>query len=120
MELDKGHSILIYPEATISSFGKLLPFKNGAFKLAIEKQVPIIPVTFLNSWKFLQNGGFLKAHGKPGICRVVVHKPISTVGMTEKDLLSLKTTNPAWKCTFGSGKIFLPKRKNAATRRIKP
>jgi 1-acyl-sn-glycerol-3-phosphate acyltransferase len=90
-DIDQGHSVFLFPEGTISSFGKMRPFKNGAFKLAIEKQVPIVPVTFLNNWKLLQNGGFFKAHGKPGISRIVVHEPISTVGMTEDDLVSLRT-----------------------------
>lgn len=89
--LDNATSILIFPEATISNNGKLLPFKNGAFKLAIDKQVPIVPITFLNNWKLLQNGGFLKAKGHPGICRIVVHAPIFTAGMTDKDLISLRT-----------------------------
>jgi 1-acyl-sn-glycerol-3-phosphate acyltransferase len=90
-DLEKGDSVFLFPEGTISSFGKLRGFKNGAFKLAIDKQVPIVPVTYLNNWKLLQNGGFFKAHGRPGISRVVIHEPIPTVGMTEKDLLSLRT-----------------------------
>lgn len=90
-DLDKGHSVFLFPEGTISSYGKLRGFKNGAFKLAIEKQVPIVPVIFLNNWKLLQNGGFLKSHGRPGISRVVVHEPIPTTGMTEQDLVSLRT-----------------------------
>lgn len=88
--IDKGQSVFLFPEGTISSHGKLRGFKNGAFKLAIEKQIPIIPVTYLNNWKLLQNGGFFKAHGRPGISNVVIHEPISTVGMTEQDLVSLR------------------------------
>lgn len=91
IDIDQGHSVFLFPEGTISSFGKLRGFKNGAFKLAIEKQVPIVPVTFLNNWKLLQNGGFFKAYGRPGISRIVIHEPISTVGMTEQDLVSLRT-----------------------------
>lgn len=90
-EIDKGNSTFLYPEGGISSNGKLRGFKNGAFKLAIEKQVPIIPITYLNNWKILQNGGFFKSYGRPGVSRIIVHKPISTVGMIENDLLSLKT-----------------------------
>jgi 1-acyl-sn-glycerol-3-phosphate acyltransferase len=90
-DIDKGDSVFLFPEGTISSFGKLRGFKNGAFKLAIDKQVPIVPVTYLNNWLLLQNGGFFKAHGRPGISRVVIHEPIPTVGMTEKDLVSLRT-----------------------------
>ncbi len=89
-ELDKGHSMFLFPEGAISSSGKLLNFKNGAFRLAIEKQVPIVPITHLNNWKLLQNGGFFKVHGRPGISHVIVHKPVSTAGMTENDLVSLR------------------------------
>lgn len=90
-ELEKGHSMFLYPEGTISSKGKLMPFKNGAFRLAIEKQVPVVPIVFLNNWKRLQNGGFFKSTGRPGICRVVVLEPISTKGMSEADLIPLRT-----------------------------
>ena len=90
-EIDKGNNFIIFPEGAISSSGKLLNFKNGAFKMAIEKQIPIVPITYLNNWKLLQNGGFFKVNGRPGISRVIVHAPIYTAGMTEDDLLPLKT-----------------------------
>lgn len=90
-DIDEGSSVFLFPEGTISSYGKLRGFKNGAFKLAIEKQVPIVPITFLNNWKILQNGGFFKSYGRSGICKIVVHEPISTVGMTENDLIYLRT-----------------------------
>ena len=89
-EIEKGNSIFLFPEGTISSAGTLRPFKSSAFKLAIEKQVPVVPVTFLNNWKMLQNGGFFKSFGKPGLCKVVIHEPVSTIGITEDDLLSLR------------------------------
>lgn len=88
--LSQGESIFIFPEGGIESKGQLKPFKNGAFRLAIENQVPIVPVTFLDNWKLLQNGGFFKAHGRPGISSIVVHKPISTEGLTEADLIPLR------------------------------
>ena len=90
-DIHRGDSVFIFPEGGISSSGKLRGFKNGAFKLAIEKQVPIVPITYLNNWKILQNGGFFKVAGKPGISKIVVHEPIPTKGMTSEDLLSLKT-----------------------------
>lgn len=89
-KLDQGMSQVIYPEGTISSEGKLRSFKNGAFKLAIEKQVPIVPVANLNNWWFLQNGGFFKSNGRPGIARIVVGDPIPTLGLTEKNVEELK------------------------------
>ena len=90
-DIDRNQAVFIFPEAGISSSGKLRGFKNGAFKLAIEKQIPIVPITFLNNWKLLQNGGFFKATGKPGISRIVVHPPIATTGMDQNDLISLRT-----------------------------
>ncbi len=89
-KIDQGYSMCIYPEGTISNEGALRPFKNGAFKLAIEKQVPIIPVANLNNWKLLQNGGFFKSYGRPGLAKIVVGEPISTKGMTEENLVDLR------------------------------
>lgn len=89
-KLDEGLSVVIFPEGTISNEGKLKPFKNGAFKLAIDKQVPIIPVAYLNNWKFLQNGGFFKSNGCFGIPKIIVGEAIETKGLTEKDLPELK------------------------------
>lgn len=89
-EIDKGNTMCIFPEGTISNSGALRSFKNGAFKLAIEKQVPIVVITFVNNWKLLQNGGFFKSFGRPGIARIVVHEPIETKGMTEENLVSLR------------------------------
>ncbi|CAN5873239.1 lysophospholipid acyltransferase family protein [soil metagenome] len=90
--LQNGESIFLFPEGTIESKGQLKPFKNGAFRLAIENQVPIVPVTFLDNWKLLQNGGFFKSHGRPGISHCVLHKPVPTKGMKEEDLISLRHT----------------------------
>jgi 1-acyl-sn-glycerol-3-phosphate acyltransferase len=89
-KLDAGLSQIIYPEGTISDRGKLRPFKNGAFKLAVEKQVPIVPVVNANNWKFLENGGFFKSNGRPGIPRISVGDPILTEGLTEADIPALK------------------------------
>jgi 1-acyl-sn-glycerol-3-phosphate acyltransferase len=91
-KLKSGQSVFIYPEGTISSNGQLRNFKNGAFRMAIEHQVPIVPVTFKNNWKLLQNGGFFKSYGRPGLAHITVHKPVDTRGMTEEDLVSLRHT----------------------------
>ena len=80
--LDRGQSVFMFPEGTISTHGQLKAFKQGAFKLAIEKQVPIIPITFTNNWKLLQNGGFFKAPCRPGMAGVILHTPIPTTGIT--------------------------------------
>lgn len=89
-KLDEGLSQVIYPEGTISSSGQLRTFKNGAFRLAISRQVPIIPIVNFNNWKYLQNGGFLKSFGGPGRPQILVGQPIETKGMTEEQVSELR------------------------------
>lgn len=89
-EIDAGHSVFIFPEGTISSEGALKSFKNGPFKLAIDTQVPILPITFVGNWKLLQNGGFFKSFGRPGTSKAIIHKPISTKDMTEENVVPLR------------------------------
>ena len=53
-DLNKNISIGIFPEATIPvCTPKLGPVKNGAFRLAIENKVPIVPITYVNCWKII-------------------------------------------------------------------
>lgn len=90
-ELDKGHGVLLFPEGTIPDDApNLMRFKAGAFKLAIDKQAPIVPVTFLSNYKRLRLGGIFSSQAGPGIARVIVNKPIATKGMTTEDLLPLQ------------------------------
>lgn len=90
-ELKKGNSIVIFPEGTISTKAPvMLPFKNGAFKLAIDYQIPIIPITFLDNYKRLEMAGIFSGKAGPGVARTIIHTPISTVGLTENDLVPLR------------------------------
>jgi 1-acyl-sn-glycerol-3-phosphate acyltransferase len=89
-DIDKGISINLFPEGTIHHNGpRMGRFKNGPFRLAIEKQIPIVPVTFVNNWRLMPDD-FYRRVGHPGIAKIVVHEPIDTKGMTEKDLDHLK------------------------------
>ncbi len=77
--LNQGLSICIFPEGGVPADESVLvdEFKDGAFRLAIEHQIPIIPITFAdNKQRFSYN--FLS--GSPGIMRVKIHKFISTEG----------------------------------------
>jgi len=91
LELDKGHSVVMFPEGTISAnVPEMLRFKNGAFKLAIEKQVPIIPITFFTNHKRLEMAGLFSGKAGPGVAKAVIHEPIPTKGMTEEDIAPLR------------------------------
>lgn len=90
--IDEGASIAIFPEGTISpNAPEMIKFKNGAFKMAVEKQVPIVPVTFKNNYKLFGDPEVLLSRGRPGISNAVVHPAIPTKGLTENDLVSLRT-----------------------------
>src|ERR1700761_4743559 len=81
-----GASAVIFPEGTISGNYplKVIEFKNGPFRMAIEQQVPIIPVTSLDTWKVYWDEGYQKG-SRPGICHIFVHEPIETKGLTVDD-----------------------------------
>ncbi|GAB4206315.1 MAG: hypothetical protein Fur0023_16070 [Bacteroidia bacterium] len=89
--IDKGFCVIIYPEGTISPQGKLKSFKNGAFRLAVQKKVPIVPAVNLNNWHLLENGGFFKSNGFPGIAHIVVGKPVDTSFYSEQNLVDLQS-----------------------------
>lgn len=89
--IDDGHPLVILPEGTIPKDApRLGEFKSGAVSIAIHKQIPILPVTQLTNWKRLQRSGFIKGKASPGIAKVIIHKPISTKGLTRKDTEALQ------------------------------
>ena len=89
--LHYGVSVVIFPEATIPDVypPTLYPFKNGAFRLAIELKVPILPITSIDTWKILWNTGS-EYGSKPGISNIFVHKPIETAHLTLDDADALR------------------------------
>lgn len=87
--LERGHSLLIFPEGGIKTQHppRLASFKEGAFRLAIEKQVPIVPVSIVDNWQILfDNRTGMSWHPN----RIVYHTPIPTAGLTMDDLDGLK------------------------------
>ncbi|AGC45253.1 1-acyl-sn-glycerol-3-phosphate acyltransferase [Myxococcus stipitatus DSM 14675] len=85
--MKKGMPVMIFPEGTRSKTDELLPFKDGAFRLAIEQQADVLPLAVSgtrkalpkHSWRFSTSRGL-----------VTVGTPISTKGMTMDDLEKLK------------------------------
>jgi len=77
--LEKGMSLIIFPEGKIDdSYPPTLhEFKNGPFRLAIEKNIPIVPVSSINVWELMWDDG-LKHGTRPGIGNIYIHEPIST------------------------------------------
>jgi len=91
--IDDGHPLVIFPEGTISKTApKLTDFKTGATTLAIQKQIPILPITFTSSWKRLQRKGLWKGMASPGIAEVIIHPIISTKNLKKGDKLALQVS----------------------------
>lgn len=85
--LGSGTGILFFPEGTRSRSGKLLPFKKGAFRVAVDQQWPILPMTVSGTREVLP-AGTLKL--RPGAVRLTIHPPVETAGLGVRDLESLK------------------------------
>lgn len=92
LQLLKGNSIAIFPEGTISEkTPEMLRFKNGAFQMAINQNVEVLPITFLNNHLRLNNPEKMFSKNLPGITRVIIHKPISVKGgKLKEDLVFLR------------------------------
>ena len=87
-KLTQGQNMVIYPEGGIPKEDiRLFRFKKGPFRLAIEEQVSIIPITFADN-KSLFPIDYLS--GKPGIARITIHNEVSTKGMNGTDIEKLK------------------------------
>ncbi len=86
--LKRGISILIFPEGTQNrSQESLQPFYDGAFRIAIETQQPIVPMAILGAGKLMPPKEFVI---RPGRINIVVMKEIATEGMKLADLPALK------------------------------
>lgn len=88
--LKRGMPVMIFPEGTRSRDGQMLPFKNGAFRLAIENGSDILPLAVHGTRSALPKGSWKVGRSK---AHVLMGKPISTKGMTMDDVeaLSLQT-----------------------------
>ncbi len=75
-----------FPEGTRSKTGRLLPFKNGAFKMAHKVGAPVVPLSIVSSGKVHPPNWMFPRRSSAGICKVVVHDPIESEGKTEEEL----------------------------------
>ena len=74
----RGHSLIVFPEGTRSTDGKVLGFRRGLFRLAIESGLPVVPVAILGSRHVMPKGRLMTC---PGQVELVVHAPMPTDGL---------------------------------------
>jgi len=85
--LKQGLSICIFPEGGVPDESVVLDtFKDGAFRLAINHQIPIVPISFLDNKKRFSYTFF---SGGPGRMRAMIHPFVSTEGLTIDDTRTL-------------------------------
>jgi 1-acyl-sn-glycerol-3-phosphate acyltransferase len=78
--VSEGLSLIIYAEGTRSSDGRVHRFKAGSFLLAIEAQLPIVPVAVINTRQVMPKG---RLRTEPADVRLVVHDPIQPPALDE-------------------------------------
>lgn len=89
--IDQGACVAIYPEGTIPDHApRMRPFKNGAFKMAIDKQVPIVPVTWIQNHRIMKDPAKIWEYSLPAQVLVHVHAPILPSGAGDQDVVTLR------------------------------
>jgi 1-acyl-sn-glycerol-3-phosphate acyltransferase len=87
-----GKSIIVYPEGTRTRDGDLLPFKRGAFAIAIRTRLPILPVTIWGADRaWVPNRKLITG----GPITVAIGEPIPTIDLTDEDVDTLRDRTKA-------------------------
>lgn len=85
----RGRSFIVYAEGTRTPDGQVHPFKKGAFHLALEAGVPIVPVTIDGTYDLMPKGSL---HLNPGTAHIIVHEPIDVSGYNAETVGELAET----------------------------
>jgi len=78
-----GTSIIFFPEGHRSSDGRLLEFKKGAFKFALDMNLPLLPVTIIGTKDVLPSNTMALF---PGKAKLIIHPPIEVTGYNEDNI----------------------------------
>jgi 1-acyl-sn-glycerol-3-phosphate acyltransferase len=81
--LRHGMPLVVFPEGGRSPDGQLRPFMGGAFYAALKAQAPVVPVVLIGARELLPMNSF---HGLPGTVHMIFCDPISTEGMSPRDM----------------------------------
>lgn len=76
-QLRNGVSVVVFPEGTRTYTGQMGKFKKGAFRMATDLQLPIVPVTLRGCFERLPRNGFVVT---PGLIEMIIHEPVEVKG----------------------------------------
>ena len=82
--MQRGLHMLVFPEGTRTSDGRLLPFKKGPFHLAMDSGAPVVPITVLGTFESWPKTRFAL---RPGTATVVFHEPIDPRAFPDRESL---------------------------------
>jgi len=95
--LSENFPVMAFPEGTRSENGKLLPFKNGIFRIIKEAKVSVFPVTIMNAYKIMPKTGIAVY---PGEIKIIPHEIITAREIESltheqlKEMVSLRIAAP--------------------------
>jgi 1-acyl-sn-glycerol-3-phosphate acyltransferase len=87
-----GERVISYPEGTLTRMPGLLPFHLGAFVVASEAEVPVVPITITGTRSILRGGQWFP---RRGAIRVHIARPIAPVGKGFDAALALRDASRA-------------------------
>lgn len=77
-KLKNGVSVIVFPEGSRTYDGKMIRFKKGAFQIAVDLKLPIVPITLNGPYDVLRIGSL---NVRPHRMEMVIHPPVSTDGI---------------------------------------
>ncbi|WP_298649764.1 lysophospholipid acyltransferase family protein [uncultured Proteiniphilum sp.] len=85
-QIGEGVSMVIFPEGARSKSGKLGHFKRGAYYVAHDMKLPVVPLTINGAYDVLKRDSLCL---RPGKMELVIHRPIPTDSLTEAEIPGL-------------------------------
>jgi len=85
-KIREGYPVVVFPEGARSRTGEILPFKAGAFHLAVRSGVPVVPITLNGTMAVLKPD---TVHIRPGRVEMIVHPAVPTAGLASEDVREL-------------------------------
>lgn len=98
--LRDGMSLVVFPEGARTFTGKMGPFKKGAYQLALEFHLPLVPVTIDGSFGIMPRTRYVP---RPGRIVLTIHKPIAPPADEAARAEVIEQTRQAIESSLGNG-----------------
>lgn len=85
-EIAGGISMMMFPEGARTKDGKLQPFRRGAYRIAMDMELPLVPITINGPYDVMPINTLQL---NPGKLEMIIHKPIPTKDLEKKDMREL-------------------------------